>query len=115
MRLVTRLTRCGSGEQRRNEISPVSRQRLSRPVQDVRPGRTTTRHRHATLSVCVQGPSGLWKGALTSLAYHGLVIATDNFLQDLSPTKKFDERISLDDDDVHRRLAARLFSLSVCV
>jgi solute carrier family 25 protein 46 len=35
-----------------------------------------------------QGPSALWKGVLTSLAYNGLVIATDNFLQDLIPVKK---------------------------
>lgn len=36
----------------------------------------------------IKGPSALWKGVLTSLAYHGLVIATDNFLQELIPVKK---------------------------
>ena len=36
----------------------------------------------------VQGPAALWKGVLTSVAYHGLVTATDNFLQDLIPVKK---------------------------
>lgn len=35
-----------------------------------------------------QGPAALWKGVLTSLAYNGLVVATDNFLQDLIPVKK---------------------------
>lgn len=35
-----------------------------------------------------QGPAALWKGVLTSLAYHGLVVATDSFLQDLIPVKK---------------------------
>ncbi|CAF2394515.1 unnamed protein product [Rotaria sp. Silwood2] len=38
--------------------------------------------------ISAQGPSSLWKGVLTSLAYNGLVVATDNFLQDLIPVKK---------------------------
>ncbi|CAF0986328.1 unnamed protein product [Didymodactylos carnosus] len=35
-----------------------------------------------------QGPSGLWKGVLSSLAYHGLVIAADNSMQEIIPVKK---------------------------
>lgn len=35
-----------------------------------------------------QGPSALWKGVLPSLGYNLLVVATDNFLQDVIPMKK---------------------------
>jgi hypothetical protein len=38
--------------------------------------------------ILLKGPAALWKGVLTSLAYDGLVVATDNFLQDLIPVKK---------------------------
>ncbi|CAF0974296.1 unnamed protein product [Didymodactylos carnosus] len=38
--------------------------------------------------ISAQGPASQWKGILSSLAYHGLVIATDNFIQEILPAKK---------------------------
>ena len=75
------------GEQRSDEIPFDSRQRLSRSLQTLLPSKWKQRPR-SSLDVRLQGPSGLWKGVLTSLAYNGLVIATDNFLQDIIPMKK---------------------------
>ncbi len=40
------------------------------------------------INIYLKGPASLWKGVLTSLAYNGLVVATDSFLQDLIPVKK---------------------------
>ncbi|UJR34974.1 hypothetical protein I4U23_027753 [Adineta vaga] len=57
-----------------------------------------------------QGPSALWKGVLTSIAYHGLVVATDNFLQDLIPVKKSKHNRTQQVRRVVRNVAVRTIS-----